>query len=84
MALDSHLLQSINIAAFFFVTYLLSNFSQTHFVERVIYFVLGNTNTPFPPCFALDIDAKKYSLMNTHLDDICIISSHISYRYPLI
>jgi len=39
-----------NITAFFFLTYLVSNFSQTHFVERVMSFVLGNTNTPFPPC----------------------------------
>jgi len=35
----------------FFLTYLVSNFSQTHFVERVMSFVLDNTNTPFPPCF---------------------------------
>jgi len=52
MALDIHLLQSINITAFF-LTYLLSNFSQTYFVERVMSFVLGNTNTPFPRCFFL-------------------------------
>jgi len=54
MALDSHLLQSINITAFFFLTYLLSNFSQTHFVERVMSFVLGNINTPFPPCLSYE------------------------------
>jgi len=35
----------------FFLTNKLPNFSQTHFVERVMSFVLGNTNTPFPPCF---------------------------------
>jgi len=37
----------------FFLTYLFPNFSQTHFVERVMFFVLGKTNTPFPPCFFL-------------------------------
>jgi len=66
MALDSNLLQSINVTPFF-LTYLLSNFSQTHFVERVMSFVLGNTNTPFPPCFSffvglLDEDLPKCSL----------------------
>jgi len=40
-------------APFFFLTYLLSNFCQTHFVERDMSFVLGNTNTPFPPCYFL-------------------------------
>ena len=53
MALDRNLLQSINVTAFFFRTYLLSNFSQTHFVERVMSFVLGNTSTSFPPCLVL-------------------------------
>ena len=66
MALRSGKSQSINVKIFFSnitIFYL----SQTPFVERVVSFVLGKTNTPFPPIFFLKLNHQQYKKSLSYL-----------------